>query len=51
MIVEIIIYLICHLTLHEHLIDESCKFKGGSSLEYVTTLLSLMTKSIVTLEI
>ena len=43
-------YLICHVTTHEHLIDGSCKFTGGSSLRYVT-LISLVTISIVSVEI
>ena len=43
-------FLICHVTTDEHLIDGSCKFMGGSSLRYVT-LISLVTISIVSVEI
>ena len=27
-----IMYLICHVTSHDHLIDRACKFMGGSTL-------------------
>ena len=40
-------YLICHVTLHDHLIERACEFIGGNSLCYVTTLISLVTISIV----
>ena len=33
-------YLICHVTSQDHLIEGSCKFMGGSSSLYVTTLTS-----------
>ena len=38
-----VMYLIYHLTLHDHLIEGSCEFMGG----YVTSLISLVTKSTV----
>ena len=44
-------YLICHVTLQDHLIQGSCKFIGGSSLQYITMLASLMTIDIVIAEI
>ena len=49
-------YLICHLTSHDHVIDDhliegSCKFTGGSSLRYVTTLITLVTVRIVKLTV
>ena len=34
-------YLICHVTLHEHIIQTANEFTGGSSLCYITTLISL----------
>ena len=34
-------YLICHVTSYDHLIEVSCKFVGGSSLRYVTTLITI----------
>ena len=34
------IYLICHVILHDHLIKRLCEFMGGNSLGYVTTLIS-----------
>ena len=40
-------YLICHVTSHDHLIERACEFIGGNSLCYVTTLISLVTISIV----
>ena len=33
-------YLICHMTSHDHLIERACEFMGGSSLCYVTTLMT-----------
>ena len=44
-------YLICHATSYDHLIEESYEFMGGSSLQYVTTLASLVTISILIVEI
>ena len=44
-------YLICHMTSHDHFTEGSCKFLDGSSLWYVTTLISLVTTSIVIVEI
>ena len=35
-------YLICHVTSHNHLIEGTCKFMGGSFLRYVTTLICLV---------
>ena len=46
-----IMHLICHMTSHKDLIAGSCKFRGGSSLLYVTILISLVTISIVIVEI
>ena len=40
-----ILHLICHVSLHDHLTEGSCKFMGGSSLQYVTTLISLASLS------
>ena len=40
-------YLICHVTSHDHFIERACEFIGGNSLCYVTTLISLVTISIV----
>ena len=34
-----ILCLICHVTLHDHLIERPCKFMGVSSLQHVTTLI------------
>ena len=42
------IYLICHVILPYHFIDGP--FMGGSSLRYVILLISLVTKSTVTVE-
>ena len=36
-------YFICHLTLQYQPIDLSCKFMGGSSSRYMSTLTSLVT--------
>ena len=44
------IYLICHVASQDHLIEGSCKFMGGSSLWYVTTLINIVTISIVIVE-
>ena len=44
-------FLICQVTSTDHLTEESCKFMGGSSSRYVTTLTSLMTISIVIVHI
>ena len=38
-------YLICHVTSHDHLIEWTCELMGGSSLGYVTTLISFVTIS------
>ena len=43
--------LICHVTSEDHLIEEPCKFLGESFLHYDTTLISLVTTSIVIVEI
>ena len=43
-------YLICHVTSHDHPTDGSCKFIG-SLLRYVINLISLATKGIVIVEI
>ena len=40
-------YLICHVTSHDHLVERSCEFTGGSPLSYVTRQISLVTISIV----
>ena len=40
-------YLICHVTSDDHLIERACKLMGGNSLCYVTTPISLATISIV----
>ena len=44
-------YLICHVTSHDHPTEGSCKFIGGSLLRYVINLISLATKGIVIVEI
>ena len=44
-------YLNCHVTSHDNLSKGPCKFVGGSSWEYVTILVSLVTISIVIVEI
>ena len=44
-------YLICHVTSYDNLIEGSCKFMGGSSLLHVTTLISFLTISIVIVEL
>ena len=44
-------YLIYHATSHDHLIKEPWEILGGSSLQYVTTLISLVTINIVIVEI
>ena len=44
-------YLICHVTSHEHLIEGSCEFMGGSSLQYITILINLAAINIVILEV
>ena len=44
-------YLIFHLTSHEHLIKGSCEFMGRDSLQYDTTLISFVTITIVIVEI
>ena len=43
-------YLVCHLTTHEHPIEGSWEFMGGSSLWYVIILLSLVIINIVIVE-
>ena len=42
-------YLICHVTSHDHLFEGSCKFMDGS-MQYDVTLISLVTISIATAE-
>ena len=44
-------YLISHLTLHDHLIERGYEFMGKNSLCYVTTLISLVTISTVMVEL
>ena len=44
-------YLICHLTSHDPLIEGACEFMGGSSLCYVITLIIFVPISIVMVEI
>ena len=44
-------YLIYHVTSHDHLIERSCEFMTQSSLWYVTAVISLVTISIVISEI
>ena len=46
-------HLICHVTLHDHLIVGvgSCKYMSVSSSKYVTTLVSLVNIDIMTVEI
>ena len=42
-----ITYLICYVTPHDDLIQESCKFVGASSLWHFITPIGLLTFSIV----
>ena len=44
-------YLICHVTSHDHLIERTCELMGRNSLCYVNMLISLVTISIVMVEI
>ena len=44
-------YLISDVTSHDNLIERTCEFTGRSSLYYVTMLISLVTISIVMVEI
>ena len=44
-------YLICHVTSHDHVIEGSCEFMGGNSLWYIINLRGLVTISIVIVEI
>ena len=37
-----IIYLICQVTSHDHLIEGSCKLMDENSMWYVITLISLL---------
>ena len=46
-----ITYLICHVTLQDHVIKGSCDFMEGSSSLYVTTMLCLVAINIVVVEI
>ena len=43
-------YLICHVTSHNHLIDWSWRFMVGSSLQYFTALIILVTIDVVVVE-
>ena len=43
--------LICHVSSYDHLIQGSYEFMGGSFMQYVTTLISIVTISTVTVEI
>ena len=45
-----ITYLICYVTPHDDLIQESCKFVGASSLWHFITPIGLLTFSIVIVE-
>ena len=44
-------YLICHATMEDYMIKESCDFMEGSSSLYVTTLPNMVTIDIVVVEI
>ena len=44
-------YLICHVTLHDHLIVGSGTYMGGSFSQCVSTLVSLVNIGIVIVEI
>ena len=44
-------YLICHLTSQDHLIEESFEFLCGRSSQYDTILTGLVTTGIVIVEI
>ena len=46
-----IMYLTCHVTPQDHIIEVSCECMGGSSSPYVTTLTNLVTIGIVIVEI
>ena len=44
-------YLICHVTSHDHPIESSWKIVSGGSLCYVATLINLVTIVIVMMKI
>ena len=44
-------YLICHLTSDDPLIERACKFMGRSSLCYIITLIIFVAISIMMVEI
>lgn len=48
---ENVIHSICLVTSKDHLIERSCEFMGGSTLCYAITLISLVTVSIMMVEI
>ena len=45
------ILFICHITLENNPIKESFKFMGESSLQYLTSLTSLVTLGVLIVEI
>ena len=49
-LLQVEIYLICHVISHDQLIERVCKFMGENALCYATTLMSLVTISIVMVE-
>ena len=46
-----IMYLICHVNSHDHLIEKTCEFMGVSCSRYVTMLTIFATINIVMVEI
>ena len=46
-----VMYVICHMTSQDHLIEKACEFTGGNSLRYITRLITLLTISIRMVEI
>ena len=49
--INVFMYLICDVTSRDHLTERASEFMAGSSLCYVTILGSLVTISIVMVEI
>ena len=50
MVINVLMYLICDVTSRDHLTERASEFMVGSSLCYVTILGSLVTISVVMVE-
>ena len=50
MVINVLMYLICDVTSRDHLTERASEFMAGSSLCYVTILGSLVTISVVMVE-